>query len=129
MASFSLRSQRTGIRKEFSLLEILKLLGDKVNDEIWLEDDEDVYNLSSFIELNNNNDITLQWQRDIPYDLNGKIEFNLTQTPNNAFVFVYLNGMSLKPNNDYTLINSTVHLNYPMNDQDQLIFFYQISKQ
>ncbi len=52
MAAFSLRSQRTGQLKFFSLLEILQLLGDTVNDEIWLPGQEDVFNLSSFQEIN-----------------------------------------------------------------------------
>ena len=129
MASFSLKSQRTGVRKEFSLLEILKLLGDKVNDEIWLEDDEDVFNLSSFIELNNNNSNSIQWQREIPNDLIGKSEFTLTQNPMNEPVFVYLNGINLKPKFDYNLLNTTIHLNFSLNDQDQLMFIYQTYKQ
>lgn len=129
MASFSLKSQRTGVRKEFSLLEILKLLGDKVNDEIWLEDDEDVFNLSSFIELNNNNSNSIQWQREIPNDLIGKSEFTLSQNPINEPVFVYLNGINLKPNFDYTLLNTSIHLNFSLNDQDQLMFIYQTYKQ
>ena len=129
MASFSLKSQRTGVRKEFSLLEIVKLLGDKVNDEIWLEDDEDVFNLSSFIELNNNNSNALQWQREIPNDLIGKSEFTLSQNPINEPVFVYLNGINLKPNFDYTLLNTSIHLNFSLNDQDQLMFIYQTYNQ
>lgn len=129
MASFSLRSQRTGLYKEFSLLEILKLLGDKTNDEIWLEDGEDVYNLSSFIELNGNGQastIPQQWISEIPINITGQNQFQLQQRPYNNLLFVFWNGLQLKAQQDYQLNNQLVILPNPMNAQDSLQFIYPI---
>lgn len=129
MASFSLRSQRTGLYKEFSLLEILKLFGDKTNDEIWLEDGEDVYNLSSFIELNGNGQastIPQQWISESPQQLIGLNQFQLQQRPYNNLLFVFWNGLQLKAQRDYQLNNQLVILPNPMNAQDSLQFIYPI---
>lgn len=127
MASFSLRSQRTGQIKEFSLLEILKLLGDQINDEIWLEDNEDVYSLSSFRELNGNGQAGAsqqQWISESPQQIAGLNQFSLQAKPYNNLLFVFWNGMQLKANQDYQLQLQTVSLNYPMNGQDTLQFIY-----
>lgn len=129
MASFSLRSQRTGLFKEFSLLEVLKLLGDKVNDEIWLEDNEDVFNLSSFIELNgsnnNGNGQSIQWLHEAPVNINGLSLFTLQSQPHNSIVLVFLNGLSQKAQLDFTIQNKTVQFPFALTLQDNLIFFYQ----
>lgn len=127
MASFSLRSQRTGLYKDFSLLELLKLLGDKTNDEIWLEDGEDVYNLSSFRELNSNggsSSTPQQWMSEIPTNINGQNQFQLQAIPYNNLLFVFWNGLQLKVQEDYQLQGQSVRLNYQMNAQDSLQFIY-----
>lgn len=128
MASFSLQSQRTGRYKEFTLIEILKLLGDTVNDEIWLEDGEDVYNLSSFRELNGGNGnggATENWSVEIPNDIAGQSTFyfqHLPLQPQRAMVI--LNGMNLTQNKDYTLNGREVQCAYRLNSQDTLKFVY-----
>lgn len=127
MASFSLRSQRTGLYKEFSLLEILKLLGDKTNDEIWLEDGEDVYNLSSFREINGigqGGGQTQQWISESPQQMIGLNQFQLQQRPYNNLLFVFWNGLQLKAQQDYQLQNQLVILPNTMNAQDTLQFIY-----
>lgn len=127
MAIFSLRSQRTGLYKDFSLLEILKLLGDKTNDEIWLEDGEDVYNLSSFRELNGNGqsgNTSQQWIIESPINIAGQNQFLLQARPFNNLLFVFWNGLQQKANQDYQLQGQTVILNNPMNAQDTLQFIY-----
>lgn len=127
MASFSLRSQRTGLYKEFSLLEILKLLGDKTNDEIWLEDGEDVYNLSSFRELNGNGqsgNSSEQWISESPINIAGQNQFHLQARPYNNLLFVFWNGLQLKAQQDYQLQNQLVILPNQMNAQDTLQFIY-----
>lgn len=127
MASFSLRSQRTGLYKEFSLLEILKLLGDKTNDEIWLEDGEDVYNLSSFRELNGNGQCgnsSEQWISESPNNIAGQNQFQLQARPYNNLLFVFWNGIQLKAQQDYQLQNQLVILPNQMNAQDTLQFIY-----
>jgi hypothetical protein len=129
VALFSLRSQRTGQYKAFSLLEVLQLLGDKTNDEIWLEDGEDVYNLSSFIELNSSNsggqNPILQWRQEAPENCNGLSLFTLTATPHNALVLVFLNGICQKHHQDYSLQNKSLQFSFLMNAQDSLQFYYQ----
>ena len=126
MASFSLRSQRTGLHKEFSLLEILRLLGDKTNDEIWLEDGEDVYNLSSFRELNNNyhGDSPQQWISESPINITGQNQFQLPARPYNNLLFAFWNGIQLKNPQDYQLQGQLIILNNQMNAQDTLQFIY-----
>lgn len=127
MSSFSLRSQRTGLYKDFSLLEILKLLGDKTNDEIWLEDDEDVFTLSSFRELNGNGQssgIAHQWMSESPQNINGASQFQLQAQPYNNLLFVFWNGLQLKAQQDYQLQGQSVILNTQMNAQDTLQFIY-----
>jgi len=127
VASFSLRSQRTGLHKEFSLLEILRLLGDKTNDEIWLEDGEDVYNLSSFRELNGTGQTggsSQQWISESPINITGQNQFQLQARPYNNLLFAFWNGIQLKNPQDYQLQGQLIILNNQMNAQDTLQFIY-----
>jgi hypothetical protein len=129
MASFSLRSQRTGLYKDFTLLEILKLLGDATNNEIWLEDGEDVYNLSSFRELNTNEGSSSspqQWVNESPNPIIGLSQFQLSHQPYNNLVLVFWNGLQIKAPTDYQLQGQFIILNNPMNAQDSLQFIYPI---
>lgn len=127
MASFSLRSQRTGLTKEFSLLEIIKLLGDKTNDQIWLQDNEDVFSISSFEELNNNGQPSAtrqQWINESPQQIAGQKQFTLQARPYNNLLLIFWNGIQLKTPQDYQLNGQVVSLNYQMNGQDNLQFIY-----
>lgn len=128
MASFSLRSQRSGQYKEFTLLEILRLLGDRVNDEIWLQNDEDVYNLSSFQEIGGggggSNYGGGQWVQETPTDINGLDTFLLDRPPVGTMVLVLLNGMLQTEHRNYSRQGRTVSFPFRLNEQDSLMFIY-----
>jgi hypothetical protein len=127
MASFTLRSQRTGKHKSFSLLEILKLLGDTTNDEIWLEDGEDVYNLSSFQETGTGNTAIPNWSIEVPADIAGKDIFQLRYPPaaSNAFLMIILNGLVLTEHRDFTTATQDIQLAFSLKATDSLQFIYQ----
>ncbi|OJW79569.1 MAG: hypothetical protein BGO69_12630 [Bacteroidetes bacterium 46-16] len=128
MASFSLRSQRTGQYKEFSLLELLKLLGDQVNDEIWLENGEDVYNLSSFREIGGGGDgggHRENWSVEAPIQTAGQRTFYLQYSPATPLLLVILNGIVQIRNKDYNLEGKAVSFSFSLNAQDSLQFIYQ----
>lgn len=128
MASFSLRSQRTGQYKEFTLLELLKLLGDEVNDEIWLENGEDVYNLSSFRELGGGGDGSAyreNWSVEAPGQTAGQRTFYLRYFPSTSVLMVILNGIVQSLNKDYILEGNAITFAFPLNGQDNLQFIYQ----
>ena len=139
MGVFSLRSQRTGQYKEFTLLEILKLLGDPVNDEIWLEDGEDVFNLSSFRETSSNTGngnggnvggsangggTTLNWSTDTFSQVAGQAAFTLQHVPAPPILMVMLNGIELRKNGDYLIEGNRVQLPFALNAQDSLQCIY-----
>lgn len=127
MASFSLRSQRTGQYKEFSLLELLKLIGDPVNDEILLENGEDVYNLSSFREIGGGgNGGTLEnWSVEAPAQVAGQSLFYLQYTPATAVLLVILNGIVQSRYKDFSLEGKAIRFPFLLNMQDSLQFIYQ----
>lgn len=128
MASFSLRSQRTGLYKEFSLLDILKLLGDQVNDEIWLEDDEDVFNLSSFREIGGGGEGGVQrdnWSVERPLQVAGQSTFYLQYFPATPVLLVILNGVVQARYKDFNLEGKAVIFPFALNAQDSLQFIYQ----
>lgn len=129
MASFSLRSQRTGQYHEFSLLEILKLLGDQVNDEIWLKNGEDVFNLSSFRELNGGGtgggSPQEFWMTESVTNANGQNTFNLSYTPSGKVLLIILNGIVLSLNRDFSRNGKQIMLPFQLNTQDTLQFIYQ----
>jgi hypothetical protein len=131
MAIFSLRSQRTGNYKEFSLLELLKLLGDSVNDEIILDGGEDVYNLSSFTELaghdgsNGSSGSSGNWTIDEPDTIAGQDTFYLKATPVTSSAFFLLNGIALSDGRDYSRNARQVVFPFQMGAQDKLKFIYQ----
>jgi hypothetical protein len=128
MASFSLRSQRTGQYKEFSLLELLKLLGDQVNDEIWLENGEDVYNLSSFREIGGGGDgggHRENWSAETPTQVAGQRTFNLQYSPATPVLLVILNGIVQSRYKDFNLEGKVITFFFTLNAQDSLQFIYQ----
>ena len=126
MASFSLRSQRTGQYKEFSLLELLRLLGDQVNDEIWLENGEDVYNLSSFREIGGGEGGSRDnWSVETPVQVAGQRIFYLQYFPATPVLLVILNGIVQTRFKDFSLEGKAVGFPYPLNAQDSLQFIYQ----
>ncbi|GAA4457027.1 hypothetical protein [Rurimicrobium arvi] len=128
MASFSLRSQRTGQYKEFSLLEILYLLGDRVNDEIFLEDGEDVYNLSSFREIGSGSGQQPSggnWSMEAPVPSNGQSVFLLQYNPSGAVLLVLLNGLAQNRGNDFSLQGREIRFSFPLSSRDSLQFLYQ----
>lgn len=128
MASFSLRSQRTGQYKEFSLLEVLKLLGDQVNDEIWLEDGEDVYNLSSFREIGGGGDGSghrENWSVETPTQVAGQRTFHLQYYPATPVLLVVLNGIVQSRYKDFNLESKAITFSFTLNAQDNLQFIYQ----
>lgn len=127
MASFSLRSQRTGQYKEFTLLEVLKLLGDHVNDEIWLQDGEDVFNLSSFQEIgggSNSGNSAGNWNVEAPVNSSGQSSFLLNYQPSGVLL-VILNGIVLSRYKDFLQEGRTIIFPYLLNTQDNLQFIYQ----
>lgn len=127
MAVFSLRSQRTGQYKDFSLLEILKLLGDPINDEIWLEDGEDVFNLSSFRDNNGNGSggsTPLNWNTETFFQVPGQTAFTLQRIPAPPVLMVMLNGVELRRNADYQIDGNRVQLPFALNSQDSLQCIY-----
>lgn len=132
MAIFSLRSQRTGNYKEFSLLELLKLLGDSVNDEIILDGGEDVYNISSFTELtgrdgnNGTGSGNGNWTIDEPDAVVGQDTFYLKATPVTSSTFILLNGIFLSDSRDYSRNGRQVSFPFQMGIQDKLKFIYQV---
>ena len=132
MASFSLRSQRTGQYKSFTLLEVLKLLGDRVNDEIWLEDGEDVYNMSSFQELGGGDGSSgattpMYWSVETPSNTSNQQIFYLQFTPTskNSLLLVILNGMVQTQNRDFFLDGKQISFSFPLNSADSAKFIYQ----
>ncbi len=127
MASFSLRSQRTGQYKEFSLLELLKLLGDPVNDEIWLENGEDVYNLSSFREIGGGDGggHRENWSVETPVQVAGQRTFYLQYAPATPVLLVILNGIVQSRYKDYNLEGKVITFFFTLNAQDSLQFIYQ----
>lgn len=128
MASFSLRSQRTGQYKEFSLLEILKLLGDQVNDEIWLEDGEDVYNLSSFREIGGGGDgggHRENWSVETPVQVAGQRTFYLQYFPATPVLLIILNGIVQARYKDFNLEGKAITFPFALTAQDSLQFIYQ----
>ncbi len=127
MAVFSLRSQRTGQYKNFSLLEILKLLGDPINDEIWLEDGEDVFNLSSFRDdggSGGGSNTPLNWNTDTFSQVPGQKAFRLQYVPAPPVLMVMLNGVELRRNADYQIDGNSVQLPFALNSQDSLLCIY-----
>ncbi|MBS1773919.1 MAG: hypothetical protein JST82_13760 [Bacteroidetes bacterium] len=127
MAVFSLRSQRTGQYKEFSLLEILKLLGDPVNDEIWLDDGEDVFNLSSFQDNSGSGgtiSTPLNWNMENFAQLAGQSAFTLQRIPAPPVLMVMLNGIELRRNADYQMDGTRIQLPFALNAQDSLQCIY-----
>lgn len=127
MASFSLRSQRTGNYKEFTLLELLKLFGDSVNDEIWLEDGEDVYNLSSFREIGGGGSGSAKenWSVEEAVQIAGQDTFYLKYIPTTEVLLIILNGIIQTKNKDFTMNGREVKFPYRMGVQDAVKFIYQ----
>lgn len=130
MASFSLRSQRTGQYKEFSLLEVLKLLGDQVNDEIWLEDGEDVFNLSSFREVGGGSGgdggtRSDNWSVETPTQVTGQRTFYLQYNPVTPVLLIILNGVVQARYKDFNLEGKAITFPFALNAQDSLQFIYQ----
>lgn len=128
MASFSLRSQRTGNYKQFTLLELLKLLGDSVNDEIWLEDGEDVYNLSSFREIGGDGSsggTKENWSVEEAIQIAGQDTFYLNHIPVTEVLMIILNGIIQTKNKDFIMNGREVKFPYRMGVQDALKFIYQ----
>lgn len=110
------------------MLEVLKLLGDKVNDEIMLEDGEDVYNLSSFREVgggSGNGGSTTSWSIETPAPLAGLSSFTLLRTPPaGALLLVVYNGLILVRNKDFQLEGRQLQLPFPLSSQDSLMVIY-----
>lgn len=129
MSSFSLRSQRTGQYRDFSILDILKLLGDQVNDEIWLQDGEDVFNLSSFREIGGSgadgSSQNWNWNNDVPAQVAGQRTFYLQSLPATTFLLVILNGIVQSRYKDFNLDGKAITFDYLLNAQDSLQFIYQ----
>lgn len=126
MASFSLRSQRTGQSKEFSILELLRLLGDPVNDEIWLQDNEDVFNLSSFREIGGGGSQTTaeNWSIEELSNLSGQDTFYLRYQPYDLKrMTILFNGLAMG-SKDYSLNGKELKLPFRLNGQDALVFIY-----
>lgn len=125
MASFSLRSQRTGQSKEFSILELLRLLGDPVNDEIWLQDNEDVFNLSSFREIGSGSQTTTEnWSMEELSNLSGQDTFYLLYQPYDLKrMTILFNGLAIG-SKDYSLNGKELRLPFRLNGQDALVFIY-----
>jgi len=79
---FVLRTVRDGISKSFSIKEILKLIGDKVNDEIRI--DGEAFRISSCIETTSAEDAALvyDWvEIDLMVQSEGQTDFLLTEIP------------------------------------------------
>ncbi len=135
MASFSLRSQRTGQYKSFTLLEVLKLLGDRVNDEILLEDGEDVYNLSSFQEIgsggNGGTAASEYWSVETPASTSGLDTFYLQYQPsaiNGHVLLEILNGMVQTVYQDFSQNGKEIKFPFRLTGQDSLKFIYPIER-
>jgi hypothetical protein len=129
MKNFSLRSQRTGLYKAFSLLDVLNLLGDVTNDEILLDGGEDVYNLSSFRELENDGGTggsALYWSMESPATTAGQDTFYLRYYPSVASEvrLVILNGLVQQQGTDFLLQGREVKFPFMLERQDQLQFIY-----
>ncbi|OSZ81922.1 hypothetical protein CAP35_01230 [Chitinophagaceae bacterium IBVUCB1] len=126
MSVFSLRSQRNGQYKDFTLLEILHLLGDAVNDEIWLPRHEDVFNLSSFREINGSG-TTAQpqnWHTEIFAQVQGQSFVSLQHIPAPPVLMVVLNGIVQSRYTDYQLNGNRLLFPFTFNAQDSLQCIY-----
>ena len=89
--AFSLRKVLDGERKTFSDKLIWEILGDKINDEIII--DEEAYRISSFINIGGESSgQTYVWETiDILISQNNQTEFSLTQDiddPTNVFLVI-----------------------------------------
>lgn len=118
MALFRLRSQQTGEVRDFTILDILNALGDPVNDEIRFPDGnrEDVFNLSSFQELNAGlptggpiqvgTGATRLVNEALPF-VKGQQAINLGAIPS-SICMVFLNGLKLRQGIDYNKSGRTL---------------------
>jgi hypothetical protein len=125
MVLFRLRSQHTGLTRDFTLLDVLNSLGDTTNDEIRFPDGnrEDVFNLSSFRDLSaggngdilsaqSNNSGTRLVNEAIPFT-NGQHAVNLGAAPV-SLCMVFLNGMKLRQGIDYNKSGRTLMFLNPL---------------
>lgn len=127
MVLFRLRSQHTGLVRDFSLLDVLNALGDTTNDEIRFPDGnrEDVYNLSSFEDLSagnganggngstgGNTGVTRLVNEALPFT-DGQQAINLGSTPQ-SLCLIFLNGLKLRQGIDYNKSGRTIMFLSPL---------------
>lgn len=128
MSTFSLRSQSNGQVRDFSILEVLHLLGDTVNDEIAFNQGKDIYNLSSFRETGGSNgtatDSAVRWARENAFTTIGQSAFVLRYLPQPPLLLVVLNGMLQQPGSDYTIDGKQLQLPFSLQAQDSLQVIY-----
>ncbi len=126
MSVFSLRSQRNGQYKDFTLLEILHLLGDAVNDEIWLPRHEDVFNLSSFREINGSGATIYpqNWHTETFAQVHGQSSVLLQYVPASPVLMVMLNGIVQSLHTNYQVNGNRLLFPFTFNAQDSLQCIY-----
>lgn len=140
MVLFRLRSQQTGQTRDFTLLDVLNVLGDTTNDEIRFPDGnrEDVFNLSSFQDLSVSgtgdttpitNGATKLVNEAIPF-VNGQQAINLASAPA-SLCLVFLNGLKLRQGIDYNKSGRTLMFLSPLkatvNHTDLLEALYDVA--
>lgn len=141
MVRFKLRSQQTGQEREFSLLDILRAMGDITNDEIRFPDGnrEDVFNLSTFQDFSADGGGGQTGQvptaagtrlvnEALPF-INGQQEIALGFAPV-SLCMIFLNGLKLRQGVDYNKDGRNISFLSPLrttaNQTDLLEALYDI---
>lgn len=107
MIHFQLRSQHTGQVREFTLLDLLRIIGDTVNDEIRFNDGnrEEAYKLSSFQESSaGSSDSPSAGVRLVNESISfahGQRSIALGSSPQ-GICMIFLNGLKLREGTDYS---------------------------
>ena len=119
MVLFRLRSQQTGQTRDFTLLDVLNVLGDVTNNEIRFPDGnrEDVFNLSSFQDLSGGNSGVVippssggtRLVNEALAFVDGQRTVNLGAAPA-SLCLVFRNGIKQRQGIDYNKTGKTIEL-------------------
>jgi hypothetical protein len=118
--AFILQNIRSGQETEFSIKDILKLLGDPVNDEIKIGKKK--YRISTCQELSSGAGEDRQWVKTtLNVTANGQTQFNVPIDQNNIDgIFMVVNNLVYDYNTSFTVNATTVFWNgeFPLETTD-----------
>jgi hypothetical protein len=122
--AFILENIRSGEEKEFSIKDLLSILGDPINDEIKIGKKK--YRISSCQELSSGTGTgeDRQWiKTSLNVNTNGQTQFNVTIDQNNIDgIFMVVNNLVYDYNSSFTVEASKVYWtgDFPLEINDQI---------